>query len=110
MDMLPDDMRACIEACLSCYSTCLAAATHHCLPAGGTHTEAPHFRLMLACAEACRASAHLMLLGTADHKLMCRACAKVCSDCALSCEVVGGMEKCVQSCRTCAESCIRMAA
>ena len=96
MDMLPEDTRRCIESCLACYSTCLAAATHHCLPAGGGHVDPAHFRLMLACAETCRTSAHMMLLGTADHKLTCRACAKVCADCALSCEVVGDMANCIR--------------
>ena len=85
-------------------------ASNHCLPAGGRHVEPEHFRLMLACAEICRTSAHVMLIGTEHHKHMCRECADVCEDCARSCEAVGDMQHCVEQCRACAESCRKMAA
>ena len=57
-------MQACIDECLRCYQTCLGMASNHCLEVGGRHVEPAHFRLMLACAETCRTSAHLMLIGT----------------------------------------------
>ena len=103
-------MRACIEECLRCYQTCLGMASHHCLEAGGKHVEPRHLRLMLACAEICRTSAHFMLLGTEHHKHTCAECADVCEDCARSCEQVGDMQECVEACRRCAESCRKMAA
>ena len=37
MGHLPDDMRACIKACLKCHSTCLSMAMNHRLPMGGKH-------------------------------------------------------------------------
>ncbi|WP_019903705.1 four-helix bundle copper-binding protein [Methylobacterium sp. 77] len=104
------DRQACIDECLHCYRTCLGMASEHCLPAGGKHVEPEHFRLMLACAEICRTSAHLMLLGVPDHRQTCRACADICEACAESCEAVGDMETCAAECRRCAESCRAMAA
>jgi hypothetical protein len=104
------EMQACIDACLRCYQTCLGMASHHCLQGGGKHVEPEHFRLMLACAEICRTSAHVMLLWTAHHKHTCAECADVCEDCARSCEQVGDMQDCVEQCRACAESCRKMAA
>ncbi|WP_102960376.1 four-helix bundle copper-binding protein [Mangrovicella endophytica] len=104
------DMQACIDACLACYQTCLSMAMNHCLEAGGKHVEPAHFRLMMACAEMCRTSAHLMLIGTPEHKQSCRACAEICEACAASCEAVGDMDDCVSACRSCAERCRAMAA
>lgn len=110
MHQLNPVMRACIEECLRCYSTCLSTAMGHCLEMGGKHTERKHFTLMMACAEICRTSAHFMLLGSEHHKHVCRECAEICSQCANDCERLGDMQECVDACRQCAESCARMAA
>lgn len=110
MNPVSMNMQACIDACLDCYKTCLSSASHHCLEVGGKHTEPAHFRLMLACAEMCRASAHLMLLGTDAHRHSCAACAEICAACADDCERVGDMESCVAACRRCADECRKMAA
>jgi hypothetical protein len=80
------------------------------LKIGGQHTEPQHFSLMMACAEICRTSAHVMLLGSELHKLTCRQCAEICEKCAADCERVGDMRECVDACRRCAESCQKMAA
>lgn len=104
------EMKTCIENCLACYQECLSTAMNHCLEMGGKHTEPVHFKLMMACAEICRTSAHLMLIGTEHHKHACRECAEICRQCADDCERVGGMEACVAACRRCAESCEKMAA
>ncbi len=110
MQVLSQDMRACVEECLKCHSTCLAMASHHCLEAGGRHVEPGHFRLMLACAEMCRASAAMMLIGTEHHRQTCRSCAEICQACADSCAEIGDMDECVATCRSCADSCRKMAA
>jgi hypothetical protein len=110
MNRISPEMRQCIEECLRCYQMCASEASLHCLEAGGKHVAPEHFRLMLACAEICRTSAHFMLLGTDQHRHTCAACAQVCEACARSCEQVGGMQECVEVCRRCAESCRRMAA
>ena len=110
MHTMNNDMQACIDACIKCYQTCLSTALHHCLEAGGKHTEPEHFGLMMACAEMCRASAHVMMTGSAAHKHSCRACADICEACAADCRQVGDMDECVSVCQACAEQCRRMAA
>ena len=103
-------MRECIENCLRCYSVCLSTAMNHCLEMGGKHTAPAHFRLLMACAEMCRTSAHFMLIGTEHHKHTCRECAEICAQCADDCERLGDMQECVEACRVCAKSCTEMAA
>ncbi len=110
MTKMTPEMQSCIDECLRCYQTCLGMASNHCLEVGGKHVEPAHFRLMLACAEMCRTSAHLMLLGTEHHRHACAECAEICEACAKSCEEVGGMDDCVRQCRRCAETCRKMAA
>lgn len=108
MQMLSDEMKACVEACLKCHATCLSMAMQHCLEAGGKHLEPKHFRLMMACATMCQTSADFMLLGTPHHKQTCRVCAEICLECAQSCEIVGDMQACVDACRSCGEECRAM--
>ena len=110
MHQMSPAMQGCIDECLRCYQACLGMASNRCLPAGGSHVQPEHFRLMLACAEICRTSAHLMLLGLPEHKHTCRACAEVCEACAASCEAVGDMQDCVPQCRRGAETCRTLAA
>ena len=108
MHQLSAEMRACIDECLRCYQVCLGMAMTHCLEEGGPHVEPDHFRLMMACAEICRTSAHFMLLNSPHHKHICGECAEICEECANDCEQLDGMEECVTACRRCAESCRRM--
>jgi len=68
---------------------------NHCLETGGKHVEPAHFRLMMACAEICRTSAHFMLINTPRHKHTCKECAQICAECASDCERIGGIEECV---------------
>lgn len=110
MHKMSAEMQACIDTCLKCYATCTSMAMNHCLELGGKHTEPEHFRLMMACAEICRTSAHFMLIGTPDHRRTCAACAEICRACAEDCENIGGMDECVAACRACAKSCDKMAA
>ncbi len=110
MHHMPKEMQSCIDACLRCYQTCLEMAMTHCLHKGGKHIAPEHFRLMMACAEMCRTSAHFMLLQSPHHKHTCRECAEICEECAKDCERLGDMDECVQACRACAESCRMMSA
>ena len=102
-------MTACIDECLRCYRTCLSMVMGHCLEMGGKHTAKPHFTLMMACAEACRTAAHLMLIGSPHHRQLCAHCADICSECAADCERIGDMEDCVEACQACARACQAMA-
>lgn len=110
MHHVSKEMQSCIDQCLGCYNTCLGTAMGHCMEMGGKHIESTHFRLMMACAEICRTSAHFMLLNTEHHKHTCRECAEICDECAKDCERIGGMDECVKACRSCADSCRKMAA
>lgn len=103
-------MQYCIDECMRRYRTRLGMATNQCLAVGCRHVEPEHFRLMMACAEICRTSAHVMLIGLPKHRHTCRACAEICEACAKSCEAVGDMQDCADQCQACAESCRRMAA
>ncbi len=67
MHPMDQEMRRCVDSCLECHRVCLTAASRHCLDVGGLHVEPHHMRLMLACAEICRTSAHVMGLGTELH-------------------------------------------
>ena len=106
--MASEEMTRCIETCLACYKTCLSMAMTHCLEAGGKHVEPKHFRLMMACAEMCRTSAHFMLINTPHHKHTCRECAEICAECAENCAAIGDMEECLAVCHACAASCRAM--
>jgi hypothetical protein len=107
---LDSKTQQCVDNCLRCYSICLSTAMNHCLEVGGEHTKPHHFRLMMACAEICRTSAHFMLIGSKHHPHVCSECAEICSECAADCERIGDMAECVEICRKCAETCRQMAA
>jgi hypothetical protein len=104
-----EEMTRCIDICLACYKTCLSTAMNHCLEVGGKHSEPAHVRLMMACAEMCRTSAHFMLINTPHHKPTCRECAEICAECAADCKRIGNMDECVAACEACATSCKKMA-
>ena len=110
MTRITPEMQRCIDACLACYQSCLGTGMGHCLESGGRHVAPEHFRLMMACAEICRTSAHFMLTGTRHHRHVCRECAEICQECARSCNDLEGMEACAAACRHCAERCLAMAA
>lgn len=74
---------------------------NHCLKLGGAHAP-EHIQLMQACAEIYRASAQVMIIGSPHHKHLC-------AECANECERIGDMDDCVKACRSCAESCRKMA-
>lgn len=107
---MKEEMTRCVERCLSCYKVCLSTAMNHCLEAGGKHVAPPHFRLMMACAEICRTSAHFMLINTPHHRHVCRECAQICEECSRDCAKTGDMDECVAACEACAEACRKMAA
>jgi hypothetical protein len=110
MHQMSPEMQRCIDECLRCYQTCFGMAMTHCLEIGGKHVAPPHFRIMMACAEICRTSAHFMLMNSEHAKHVCRECAEICDQCAKDCEQIGDMDECVQQCRRCAEACQSMAA
>ncbi len=109
MRHISKDLQECIDDCLRCYQACFGSAMTHCLEAGSQHVEPKHFRLMMACAEMCRTSAHFLLLNSPHHAHVCEECAEICAECAKDCERIGGMEGCVAACKRCEASCRVMA-
>ena len=99
-----------VDQALFCYKTCHGMAMTHCLGAGGAHAEPDHLRLMAACAEICRTTAHLLLMDSGHGRHMARECAEVCEVCATDCARVGDMESCVAACRACAKACAALSA
>ena len=100
----------CIQDCLRCFQACQAGAMGICVEKGGPHVAPAHMRLMMSCAEICRAAATVMMNQSPQHPRVCRVCAELCEACAKSCEQVGGMDECLQACRSCAQSCRAMGA
>lgn len=110
--MTDHSMADCITHCRDCWQECTQTA-RHCLEMGGEHAGAPHIALMLSCARMCATSAEAMMLGSAQHRETCRACAALSRACAADCRRIGkgdtAMEQCAKTCERCAESCERMA-
>lgn len=107
--MLPTDLQRCIEECLACHRVCLTMSSQHCLMRGGEHVAPEHFRMMMACAEMCRAAASVMMIGVDQMSRVCAACAEICDACAQSCQNLDGMGPCIEACKRCADSCRSMA-
>ena len=103
-----EELKRCIDDCERVHRVCLHAAMTQCLEQGGEYLEPPHLRVMLACADLCRTTADAMLAGYALYEELCSVCARVCRDCAESCERIGELEECVDACRRCADSCARI--
>ena len=109
---LSDEMKACIQNCLSCSAVCIQTVTY-CLQKGGRHAALEHIRLLEDCVQICKTSADFMLRGSALHARTCGVCADVCDRCASECEKMGDdavMKACADACRRCAESCRKMSA
>ena len=102
------ELQLCVDACLDCFKACQQMALTHCLQVGGAHVAPEHFRLMLDCAELCRAAATLMLNGSTAQFELCALCARLCRECANSCRKLDGMDECVSECERCADLCERM--
>ncbi len=99
MKQMSPEMRSCIDECLHCYQILPRHGLGPVPGGGGMHMEPTHLRLMMACTESYRTSAHFMLIGLPKHKHTCRACAEVSEACAKSCEQVDDMQDCAESCR-----------
>ena len=83
--IISDEMRRCIDNCLSCHAVCEATLSY-CLAHDGAHADRNGVLLLLDCAEICRTSAGFLLRGSGLHAETCRACARVCGACADWCD------------------------
>src|SRR5947207_3401861 len=106
-----NEIQQCIDTCLLCHKTC-EEIIPYCLERGGMHAERAHIEKLLACADVCRTSAHLMMWHSDFHSKVCRVCSEVCEQCAKDCERMKNdemMKMCADICHQCAQSCEKMA-
>jgi len=82
-------MEACVEECLRCSAGWFGTAMQYGLEAAVSTFRR---RLVMACAEICRTSAHFMLIGTPHHKHTCRDRAEICEKCILDGGRLDGMK------------------
>lgn len=105
---VPTRMDQCIEDCLNCYTVCEQALAQ--ALSGNSQTFSQALILIKSCAEICHTSAKFMMMNSAFHVDTCEICAKVCIECADTCESLGdeGLRECIEACRVCAQSCEEM--
>jgi hypothetical protein len=105
------EMRACIEACLHCHTTCLTTVAH-CLDMAGEHASRAHQTLLADCAQACITSAGFLSRQSQYHERYCEVCAEICEDCAADCyrlaQADSTMLQCAEACQQCAMHCRNM--
>lgn len=107
---LPPEVQLCIKDCTECGNICEETISY-CLQQGGRHVEPHHMKLLIDCAEICRASQNFMLRNSTFSAAICTVCGDVCTQCADSCAQFTGdtmMQDCAEVCRRCASSCQRM--
>ena len=102
-------MDICIENCLNSFKACEEALTR-CFATVG-HSNLKYMKLLMECAAICNISAKFMMMNSKFHHDICGVCAKICLECADSCEVLNdeSMNECGEACRKCAETCAEMA-
>jgi len=99
-------MLRCIEECERCHRTCLRTALTYCLEKDIDDVEPPHYRALLTCSDMCRATINALLLSSDPTGAACVLCARVCLQCAESCERAGDLEDCSEACLRCARACM----
>jgi hypothetical protein len=125
MDIVPNDTEriglseasahqeheACIQVCMDCAKVC-TDLVDHCLQVGGDLAQPCHVRQLLVCARLCETTAHVLLLHSAEDRLVCSTCAEICQHTAEDLEVYERDEKmrfATHLTRRCAESCAEVA-
>ena len=106
------EMQRCIQLCHDCHARCISMI-NHCLTLGGRYADSAHIRLLMDCAQMCSITADFMARASSFHDRTCHLCAELCRSCAESCTRVAGddqtAKQCAELCLRCAESCDRMA-
>ena len=109
---MAEEMQRCIQLCHDCHASCIQMIDH-CLTLGGRYAAPAHIRLLTDCAQMCTITADFMARSSSFHDRTCRLCAELCRSCTDSCVRVAGddqiLKQCAELCRRCAESCDRMA-
>jgi hypothetical protein len=96
-----------IEACSDCFKSC-ARTFKHCLDMGGPHALPKHLNLLKDCMEICKVTEDFLLRDSTHLECVSEECAKICEQCAASCDETdpndGEMKECAKACRQCAET------
>lgn len=92
-----------VDQLLRCSRSCADAAAR--VESGLSDAAPERVRLLLACAEACRATAHVMVLGVSQHRELCEASTRLCEACAESCDEDVRLLSFAAICRDCADAC-----
>lgn len=110
--VIPDAvLEACILSCLRCQKAC-TETERYCLELGEEHSEKNHILLMRDCAALCGLTASFFARDSVYRSDLAEVCARVCEECAISCESFRGdatMKKCAIVCRKTAECCTEIA-
>lgn len=101
-------MDVCIQNCLDCYKVCEQVLSNALTGNAKNYTQV--LVLIKSCAEICHTSAKFMMMNSEFHADTCAICAKVCTECADTCESLQDdrLAECIEVCRTCAETCNEM--
>jgi hypothetical protein len=100
MNIVSSTSNQAIDDCLAAYQACMSTAMRD-----ASSEDGEHFSLMMSCAEACRVTAHFIVIGSSHHRHLCAECAEICENTAADCQRIGDMDECVEACRMAAESC-----
>jgi hypothetical protein len=97
-----------VEIALRCHQEC-TEALQYCFQHGGEHSDPHHLKLLQTCAELSHATARLMMIQSPYHQALSDVCARVCLECAKSCEELHdtALTDCAYACVQCAEACTR---
>jgi hypothetical protein len=112
IDVDPELVIACIEACFACAQACTACADA-CLSEPGVAELAECVRKNLECADMCDSTGRLLSRRTGQHTNLVRAfldtCAGTCRACAEECEQHArsyeDCQRCAEACRACERAC-----
>lgn len=101
-----DHVQVCIDACLRAQRESIMTLTYL-RDMGGAHIDPVRVRSLLDCADVCQFAATFMMRGSHRHVEMCAVAARICRDCAESCDGTNDQQlrKAVEACRGCEAVC-----
>lgn len=101
-----DHVQVCIDACLRGQRESIMTLTYL-RDMGGAHIDPVRVRSLLDCADVCQFAATFMMRGSHRHVEMCAVAARICRDCAESCDGTNDQQlrKVVEACRGCEAVC-----
>ena len=110
---LSSDLQQCILSCTTCFQVCeLTLSLVRCREPG-TYITTSHAKALTDCAQMCSTAASFMQRESELHTVICKATADICRAAADICKNVpdsdGIMQSCARVCYQCADSCDKTA-